>query len=317
MRRRIPAVLAVIGLSALTLVGCSSSAPAAAGCEGAADDAGSLETVDVSGAPGEAELTLNAPIFTDTTVAVEETAGDGPKITSEMQDVVFSVAIADGATGQALASGAAPMNTVASWRENYSGLADMLMCATEGSRVLGAVPASALSEPAAQNWGLEKDDTIVVAMDVQRVYLAAADGAPQYNDRRGMPSVVLAPNGTPGIIVPDAAPPTDLAVEVLKKGDGPAVTDADSILIQYTGITWAERTVFDSTWEKGAPLAVTLDGVVPGFAQALEGQTVGSQVLAVIPPELGYGDQGSGSIPGDATLVFVIDILGVDPATGS
>ena len=49
-----------------------------------------------------------------------------------------------------------------------------------------------------------------------------------------------------------------------------------------------------------------------GFAEALEGKTVGSQVLAVIPPDQGYGDQGSGAVPGDATLVFVIDILGID-----
>ena len=61
---------------------------------------------------------------------------------------------------------------------------------------------------------------------------------------------------------------------------------------------------------------MTLDGVVPGFAEALEGQTVGSQVLVVIPPELAYGEEGAGSIPANATLVFVIDILGIDtPAT--
>jgi peptidylprolyl isomerase len=144
------------------------------------------------------------------------------------------------------------------------------------------------------------------------VYLPAANGVPQYNDRPGMPTVVLAPDGTPGIIVPDAEPPADLAVEVLKRGDGPAVSEGDSIRIHYTGVTWADRKVFDSTWEKGASTAVTLEGVVPGFAQALDGATVGSQLLVVIPPELGYGDDGSGSIPGGATLVFVIDVLGVD-----
>ena len=127
-----------------------------------------------------------------------------------------------------------------------------------------------------------------------------------------MPSVVLAPNGTPGIIIPDTAPPSDLAVEVLKKGDGPAVGDGDQIRINYTGLTWADRKVFDSTWDKGASTAVTLDAVVPGFAQALKGQTVGSQILVVIPPSLGYGDKTTSSIPAGSTLVFVIDVLGVD-----
>ena len=91
----------------------------------------------------------------------------------------------------------------------------------------------------------------------------------------------------------------------------------DSIRIKYTGVTWADRKVFDSSWQKGASVAVTMNGVVPGFAQALEGQTVGSQILAVIPPELGYGAEGSGTIPGDATLVFVIDILGIDAPASS
>ena len=50
--------------------------------------------------------------------------------------------------------------------------------------------------------------------------------------------------------------------------------------------------------------------VIDGWNEALIGQPVGSQILVVIPPEKGYGAQGSPpSIPGDATLVFVIDIL--------
>ncbi|WP_454112422.1 FKBP-type peptidyl-prolyl cis-trans isomerase [Microbacterium aurum] len=316
MRRRIPAVLAVLGLSALTLAGCATASLPAA-CARPAADTGVLDAVHVSGAPGAAQVSLDAPVFVPETVAEDETVGEGMAITSDAQDLAFSVTIVDGATGESLLSAGPQVNTVGYWREHYDGLADMMMCAREGSRVVGAVPATALSTDAAQNWGLSEDDTIVVAMDVQKVYLAAANGVPQYNDRRGMPSVVLAPGGEPGIIMPDADPPADLAVEVLKKGDGAVVTDADSIRIKYTGVTWADRKVFDSSWQKGASVAVTMNGVVPGFAQALEGQTVGSQILAVIPPELGYGAEGSGTIPGDATLVFVIDILGIDAPASS
>ncbi len=50
--------------------------------------------------------------------------------------------------------------------------------------------------------------------------------------------------------------------------------------------------------------------MIDGWVQGLVGKTVGSQVLLVVPPELGYGDAGSGdAIPGGATLVFVVDIL--------
>jgi peptidylprolyl isomerase len=57
--------------------------------------------------------------------------------------------------------------------------------------------------------------------------------------------------------------------------------------------------------------------MIPGFAEALDGKTVGSQVLVVIPPDQGYGDQAQGPIPADSTLVFVVDILGIDQAPAS
>lgn len=280
------------------------------------NDSSVLGLLDVSGETGSPAVQVNSPVYVDQTAFTDATVGEGTTVTSELQDVVFTVAIANGATGESILTSGTQVMPLSQWKADYAGFATMMMCATEGSRIVGAIPASDLSEAAASNLGIAEDATAVVVMDLQKVYLAAADGAPQFNDRRGMPSVVLAPNGAPGIIVPDTAPPADLAVEMLKKGDGPAVTGDDAIRIHYTGVTWAGREVFDSTWDKGASTAVTLDGVVEGFAEALEGQTVGSQILAVIPPELGYGDQASGAIPAGSTLVFVIDILGIDaPAT--
>lgn len=275
-----------------------------------------LGLIDSRGPEGAPVVAINAPVYVDGTAFADETVGEGMAVTSLAQDVSFAITIADGSTGETILSSATNVMPLANWQADYDGITQMLMCATAGSRVVGAIPTSELSEQAAANLGLAEGSTAVVAIDLQQVFLAAANGTPQYNDRRGMPSVVLAPSGQPGVIIPDVAPPSELAVEVLKKGSGPAVTAADSVRIQYTGVTWAEREVFDSSWDKGASIVVTLNGVVPGFASALDGQTVGSQILAVIPPDLGYGDQGSGAIPGGATLVFVIDILGIDaPAT--
>ena len=81
--------------------------------------------------------------------------------------------------------------------------------------------------------------------------------------------------------------------------------------VHYTGLTWADRTVFDTTWD-AEPKSIDLSTMLPGFAEAITGQTVGSQVLVVIPPDQGYGDQAQGQIPADSTLVFVVDILGID-----
>jgi peptidylprolyl isomerase len=55
---------------------------------------------------------------------------------------------------------------------------------------------------------------------------------------------------------------------------------------------------------------VSAESVIQGFVQSLEGIKIGSQVVAVIPPELGYGDTAQGSIPAGSTLIFVIDVLG-------
>jgi peptidylprolyl isomerase len=52
--------------------------------------------------------------------------------------------------------------------------------------------------------------------------------------------------------------------------------------------------------------------LIPGFVEALVGAKLGSKLVVVIPPDLGYGEQGNSTIPGNATLVFVIEVLGID-----
>jgi len=106
---------------------------------------------------------------------------------------------------------------------------------------------------------------------------------------------------------------------VLKKGSGPKVAEGDTVTVHYTGVLWSAKTVFDSSWAKGGPVqflaadgSKTQGGIIPGFANALIGQTVGSQVVTVIPPTLGYGDTAQASIPAGSTLIFVADILGIN-----
>nr|MTA38309.1 peptidylprolyl isomerase [Actinomycetota bacterium] len=65
-------------------------------------------------------------------------------------------------------------------------------------------------------------------------------------------------------------------------------------------------------FDRGEPATFSTQGVIQGFHDALVGQKVGSRVVVIIPSELGYGDTGSGDqIKGGDTLVFVVDILGV------
>jgi peptidylprolyl isomerase len=124
--------------------------------------------------------------------------------------------------------------------------------------------------------------------------------------------VVRAVDGQPGITWNGSEAPTDFAVSTLISGDSDqTVAEGDSVLVQYTGVIWNEKKPFDSSWDKNGPTTLTAspDQVVPGFAKAIIGQKVGSQVVAVLPPSEGYGDQATQTIPAGSTLVFVIDIL--------
>ena len=218
-------------------------------------------------------------------------------------ETVFETAY-DGSGAQVLSRSSGPPRP---------GLADALECATEGSRIVTVIPPDEIEPGTAAALGLSEGDSAVAVVDVRKVYLPKANGADQFVEGHGMPTVVRAADGTPGIIVPDGTPPDEVVVEVLKKGDGEVVTGDAPVRVHYTGVTWDGDAPFDSSWETKKPVSLTVDGVVEGFGQALEGQTVGSQILVVIPPEFGYGDQAQANIPADSTLVFVIDILGIDP----
>ena len=86
--------------------------------------------------------------------------------------------------------------------------------------------------------------------------------------------------------------------------------------VDYTGVKWSDGTVFDSSWEKGQPATFSTDGVVLGFKRALEGQTVGSQLLVSMPPMCAYGDASSGHALGGETLVFAIEIISTEHYEG-
>ena len=101
---------------------------------------------------------------------------------------------------------------------------------------------------------------------------------------------------------------------MLKQGDGELVGTADDVVVHYVGLNWNTGEIFDESWARGAPATFNTAGVIPGFTAALEGEAVGSQVIVVIPPDLGYGPQGGNPNAGIGetdTLVFVIDILGL------
>ena len=138
--------------------------------------------------------------------------------------------------------------------------------------------------------------------------LKKATGDKVANVPADLPKVTLAKDGKPSIDMNGYKGSDSLVSQDLIKGKGAVVKDTQTVVANYTG--WLlDGKQFDSSWDRGESSTFSLDGVVKGWKQGLAGHTVGSQVLLVVPPSLGYGDQKQGSIPANSTLVFVVDIL--------
>ena len=75
--------------------------------------------------------------------------------------------------------------------------------------------------------------------------------------------------------------------------------------------------IFDSSWTRGQPATFPLEagGLIQGWVDGIPGMQPGGQRLLVIPPDLGYGSTGRGTIAPDETLVFVVDLVAAGPAT--
>jgi peptidylprolyl isomerase len=308
--RRIPVILALTAFAAAGLVGCS-SASTDASCARPSASPETFDLIDVSGPDDEApDVEVRTPFHVDSTTSFDFSVGDGEPITTDSQLVALDLSLFSGETGDPLVATPYDGDTsralsLTQWDQTFPDFADVLQCATEGSRVVVAFSPDGIAEEAAAGLGLEAGESAIAVVDLRKVYLPKADGADQYTESRGLPTVVRAPDGRPGIIVPEASAPTEPVVQVLKKGDGAEVSDEESVLFQFTSVEWDKpKTTVQSTWDS-EPSRATLDTLPTVIADALRGLTVGSQVLVVQPAIDGADDTQPG------TLVYVIDILGV------
>ena len=319
---RSKSIIAVAAASVLLLAGCASSNDTFAGitpsCE-AFKGGSEIDQVKVTGAEGKVP-TVEFPtkgdgtsqlslIKTSQTKVVKE--GSGPAFTGD-QLVTFEYVIVNSANGEVLASTKFDGTDAASQVFDSSTtkiFCDALTGVKEGSLVVFANPKSE-ADPNGTTYLLQ----------LKKVYLPHANGAIQPLPT-GLPSVVRAPKtGQPGLVAPSFSAPKDFQKATLIKGAGEVVKTGDSITVHYVGWVWGSEigAAFDSSWDSGnGPATFTLKsgdgGLIPGFVKALEGETVGSQVIASMPAADGYGADGNGgSIPGGATLLFVVDILGVN-----
>ena len=105
----------------------------------------------------------------------------------------------------------------------------------------------------------------------------------------------------------------ELQIEDLKVGTGAEAKPGQTVSVHYTG-TLTNGTKFDSSKDRGKPFQFQLGAgkVIKGWDQGVAGMKVGGVRKLTIPPHLGYGDRGAaGVIPGGATLIFEVELLGV------
>jgi FKBP-type peptidyl-prolyl cis-trans isomerase FklB len=111
----------------------------------------------------------------------------------------------------------------------------------------------------------------------------------------------------PGVVVTQSG----LQYEVLKEGKGPKPGLESTVRVHYHG-TLVDGTVFDSSVQRGEPIEFPVNGVIPGWTEALQLMPVGSKWKLYIPQNLAYGARGAGGVIGPyATLIFEVDLLRV------
>jgi len=123
----------------------------------------------------------------------------------------------------------------------------------------------------------------------------------------------------PKVTAESTLPAAKLKVKDLVVGSGPAATPTSSVTVQYVGVRYADGKQFDASWDHGGATSFPLTKVVRGFTQGIGGNDtipamkVGGRRLMILPPELGYGETGTpdGSIPPNAAIVFVVDLVAV------
>ncbi|MEP7763173.1 FKBP-type peptidyl-prolyl cis-trans isomerase [Sanguibacter sp. 25GB23B1] len=288
------------GLCALSLGLCL----VVSGCGPSPEDAPTTTTttaplVEISGTGGQ------APVFTYTVpLVVEEPStevvweGDGEPV-AENQPVLLSI-YSENATDATVVRddfASVPQPYLLTPEAIGTDLYTVLSGKTVGTRLLHVV---------------EADGTpLVMSIDILPT---RAVGEPRTLGE-GLPTVTLDEAGAPTVTVPAGAlPPPSPVVQQLIRGTGEQVTAGQKVVIQFVAVKWSTGEVFDTTWGADLlPETVTLgaDQLIEGFDEGLVDLPVGSQVMLVVPPGLGFGP--SGNDLSAETLVYVVDILAVSP----
>ena len=240
-----------------------------------------------------------------------------------------------------LAGGADPRATFAALLELLRRRADVTIVTSEDlyvhaefrTRWLGFVddveflldaPAGVIHVRSASRLGRKDFGVNRARVEALREALRARSGAPASGPTGTEPSFTA--SGTASAAVPHSTTqrtpmsttlPSGLQIEDVVVGSGDEATAGRNVKVHYTGWLYKDGTAgakFDSSKDRGQPFVFPLGAghVIRGWDEGVAGMKVGGTRKLIIPPELGYGARGAGGvIPGNATLLFEVELLGV------
>jgi peptidylprolyl isomerase len=343
--RRRPALLSALTAAALVAVALAGCAPSAtrgpgnqpAGCTPELPSGDASSIVKATGAVGkQPKVTFPTPLHTKTGQATVLRAGHGA-VASTGGQVDFDFVVANGKTGKSiggsgyngqytrLAAGSKVPQQDASGNPTGtslpSSLTDALVCAQAGARIALVSTAKQLGLGDLSQYGIANSAAVATVVDVHAVYPGKADGVNQL-PQDGMPNVITAVDGQPGIVVQELDKPTTVRSETVKAGGGAVLKKGQKAVLMLTAWTWptdgGKPTVVEAldTWtgHQAATIDLTAgNGMLPAkVISSLVGQKVGSQMLVVLPPKDGYSASGAPTgVSATDTLIYVIDILGI------
>jgi FKBP-type peptidyl-prolyl cis-trans isomerase len=315
--RRIAASLLVPLIACTALAACGSS--------GSSGDAN--KTVSVSGAFDKApKVTIPAQAPTSTLSYTTAIKGTGPALVAGDVTLANVVLYKWSGTKHSLIEstftpGSSSGPQLIPTNVGLTGLASALKGQHVGARIVAVLPPKyAYGKSGNSSIGVKGTDTTVWVIDLLEQFNpgASVSGSQTSNGGGSLPTVTAKAGQQPVVAVPKKSAPSKLSVTTLVQGTGPKLTSGQTVVAQYVGVNWRTGKVFSASWPSstqtaGEPFAFKLGGqVITGWNDALPGVRVGSRVMLVIPPALGYGPEGgqaSAGIKKNDTLVFVIDIL--------
>lgn len=299
--RPLTAVIAAVLVSG-ALAGCTTTFSLSGACVPAFGPGDASSAVSATGDVGNSPaVEFPTPLIADSTQRSVLVEGEGePAAAGSI--VRASYVYFDGASG----AGADESRGFFSASGIAAQLGESLECVTVGSRIAVVGPAVDVLDGVQEG----TEGTIVAVLDIEAIYLGKANGINQL-PQDGMPTVVTAVDGTPGIsstYLPAAEGPR---IATIKAGGGATVAEGDAVVFHARSWTWSAGTTSSVTlgqvdsWSSGTPYAFepTVEAMNGDetLSDAIVGAKVGSQVLVVIPSA------------DDATsaTVYVFDILGI------